>query len=385
MILYISSATSYQIYDALFKEKYINAGYQAQKFNDNLIRGLKEFFAVTALSSLPYENKSHSSIQEKIDGVDYYCVKNKKGVLRRFVRIHELVKEGARIIKEKKPSYIICDSIVSAATYAAVKLGKRYKIPVVAIVTDVPEFMCGGKVGIIGRITARFMKKYDGYILLTEQMNDVVNPKGKPYMVMEGACGEIPALSQIEPNKKIVMYSGSLWKKEAGLEYLTEGFIRANIPNSELHFYGTGEFVEELINISQKHENVKYMGCVTNEEMVRKQTEATLLVNPRPSDAEFCKYSFPSKTFEYMASGTPVLMTKLPGIPEEYFKYVYTIEEETSAGIERLIKNVLSQDENELKRKGLSAREFVKDYKNYRIQSNRIANFLQEYISNREK
>ena len=58
------------------------------------------------------------------------------------------------------------------------------------------------------------------------------------------------------------------------------------------------------------------MGCVTNDEIVRLQCEATLLVNPRPSDKEFCKYSFPSKTIEYMASGTPVLMTKLPGVPD---------------------------------------------------------------------
>ena len=45
-------------------------------------------------------------------------------------------------------------------------------------------------------------------------------------------------------------------------------------------------------------------------------------MNPRSADAEYTKYSFPSKTIEYLATGVPVVMNRLPGIPEEYEYFV---------------------------------------------------------------
>ena len=60
---------------------------------------------------------------------------------------------------------------------------------------------------------------------------------------------------------------------------------------------------------------------------------ATLLINPRFSNEEYTKYSFPSKNMEYMASGTPILTTKLPGMPKEYYEYIYLFEEESIEGM----------------------------------------------------
>ena len=71
MILYISSATAYPIYDRLVAEGSIKAGYTAQKFNNNLIRGLGKLTDIIALSNLPYDNVSADRIDEQIDGVDY--------------------------------------------------------------------------------------------------------------------------------------------------------------------------------------------------------------------------------------------------------------------------------------------------------------------------
>ena len=120
------------------------------------------------------------------------------------------------------------------------------------------------------------------------------------------------------------------------------------------------------------------MGCVRNSEIVEMQRKATLLINPRPSDEEFCKYSFPSKTIEYMASGTPVLMTRLPGVPAEYFEYVYIINDETVEGVCDALRRVLAQPEDELTRFGLAAREFVAENKGCATQCERIIDFLKQ-------
>ena len=89
----------------------------------------------------------------------------------------------------------------------------------------------------------------------------------------------------------------------------------------------SGKLYEHLAEIDT---SVRDMAEYLIKEMARKQgvaeeLKATLLVNPRPTTEEFTIYSFPSKNMEYMASGTPLLTTKLPGMPEEYHQYVLAI------------------------------------------------------------
>ena len=79
-----------------------------------------------------------------------------------------------------------------------------------------------------------------------------------------------------------------------------------------------------------------------------------------------------------MASGTPVLMTKLKGVPEEYFNYVYTIEDETSVGVEKVLKDIFSKKDDELSAFGKRAKEFVETNKNKTVQAKKILDFLKE-------
>ena len=376
MILYLSAATSYKIYDENLEKGLIAKGsYQVQKFNNNLIKGLSCHEKIVSLAALSCGKNKVPAIHEKIDGVEYYCVKNTDKICNKVVRVKELYKTGKKIIKDEKPRFIICDSISFALSYVAIKLGKRFNIPTVAIVTDVPEKYCGNGKTISMKLTAKYMKKYEAYILLSQSMNEIVNKKNKPYLIMEGACGDIPGLRQKSKDKKIILYSGSLWKGSLGLEYFVKGFIQANLKDVELHFYGVGAFASTLEKIHKVYPQIKYMGCVTNEEVVKKQAEAHLLFNSRPKDLEFSKYSFPSKTFEYMVSGTPLLMTRLYSIPDEYFNYTYCIEEETSEFVCEKLKEIFS-NYNAAEEKGLKARQFIIENKTAIIQSKRIIEFI---------
>lgn len=376
MLLYMSNATAYPIYDKLFRDGMIKSGYQMQKFNHNLIEGLGKLTDVTSLSALPYVNERADRIDQTLDGIRYIAVKNNTGYIHKFSNLFYLYLEGSRIIKKYRPECIICDAIALSPCVISKLLGKRYNIPVIGIITDLP-----GMLGVENKATRKTvmrMQNFDGYILLTEQMNEIVNPNHRPYIIMEGLCAsQLPEL-YLGKRRKVILYSGSLWKNDAGIEYLVQGFINAKLSEYELHLYGTGELVPWIEEISKEYPNVKYMGCVTNSEMVKIQSEAMLLVNPRPSKEEFCKYSFPSKTIEYMASGTPVLMTRLPGVPMEYFDYVYTIEDETSEGMCKTLEIILSKEENDLKKFGICAREFVKEKKSQKCQSERVYEFVQQ-------
>ena len=100
-----------------------------------------------------------------------------------------------------------------------------------------------------------------------------------------------------------------------------------------------------------------------------------MLINPRSAKEEFTKYSFPIKNLEYMASGTPLLTTQLPGMPLEYFSYVYIIDDETAAGIaDKII--TLYNERDSIKIMGEKAKKFVMENKNYIFQGKRISEFL---------
>ena len=106
------------------------------------------------------------------------------------------------------------------------------------------------------------------------------------------------------------------------------------------------------------------------------QRQATVLVNPRTSEGEYTKYSFPSKTMEYLLSGKPTIINRLPGIPEEYYDYVFTPEDESIEALAECISNVLSLDKNILDARVEAGRNFIISQKNSVSQTKRIIDFI---------
>ena len=171
------------------------------------------------------------------------------------------------------------------------------------------------------------------------------------------------------------MYAGCI-SKQYGLGDLVEAFQKADIPDAQLHLYGPCDYPEELKQIASQDPRIVYGGMLLNTEIVDKEMEATLLVNPRPTHEEFTKYSFPSKTMEYMSTGTPVLTTRLPGMPEAYYPHVYFIEQETVDGIVDALHRTLALPDEALFAKGCQARNFVLKSRNNVVQAQKILEML---------
>lgn len=147
--------------------------------------------------------------------------------------------------------------------------------------------------------------------------------------------------------------------------------------NIRLKLFGSGPFVDELKErYCKEDKRVMYMGVAPNKEVVEAELAASLLVNPRPTHEEFTKYSFPSKNIEYMASGTPLLTTKLPGMPKEYYPYVFLIENETTEGYSQALAEALTKTDEELFEYGARAKSFVLDKKNSCEQARRVIELI---------
>ena len=210
-------------------------------------------------------------------------------------------------------------------------------------------------------------------------MNKKINPENKPFLVVEG----LSTYKKLDPNKnvngdkEIVMYSGDL-SKLYGIMNLIDAFKKIQREDCELHLYGKCNYDDELNEICKKYPNIKYFGMLPNEEILIKQKEATLLINPRPLNLEFSPYSFPSKTIEYMASGTPVLTTKLEGIPSDYYNYLIFLKGDSVKDIYDGIISTLDLKKEQLQTIGNKAQKFVINKKNYVIRMREVISFIKE-------
>ena len=173
----------------------------------------------------------------------------------------------------------------------------------------------------------------------------------------------------------MLLYAGGLYEKY-GVKKLINAFLALESNDFQLHLYGWGDLEQYIKSCEVKHNNIKFFGVVPNSEIVKLLPECTLLVNPRPSSLELSKFSFPSKTLEYMLSSTPVVTTKLQGIPEDYFPYLYFFEDESELGIKKTLEKLLSLPKEELNKKGEYASDFVLKHKSNMNQAKKIVEFL---------
>ncbi len=230
------------------------------------------------------------------------------------------------------------------------------------------------------RVISRCYKRLDSYVFLTEQMNEVINPYGKPYIVMEGLVDidmeSTPNELSDKAEGKVMMYAGAI-RAQYGVKNLIEGFMKIRNEDARLWIFGDGDYKDAVRDFQKKDPRITFFGAVPLKTVIAYELQATVLINPRPADKEFTKYSFPSKNMEYMASGTPILTTRLPGMPQEYYDYIYTIDGSTAEDIEIALNRVLAQSKETLHAFGKKSKDFVLQKKNNTVQAQRIVDLLQ--------
>lgn len=314
-------------------------------------------------------------------------------VIKQVMRKHKFLKETEKWIRETNgEKAILAYSLYVPFLQVLNQIKKKHPdVQVSVLVTDLP-----GKFGVSRTYGSRFslrrlkgwydaramklLNRLDSFVLLTEQMKVPLEVGKRPYVVVEGICRsqemeeEYPAA---DSGKKAVLYTGSL-NPVYGILDLVEAFRQTEDPNYELWICGAGEGEAEIRRHSEEDPRIAYKGFVSKQEVFRLQAQAALLVNPRKNEGEYTKYSFPSKTMEYMVSGTPVLMYWLDGMPEEYRDYAYFVPDNKASALGDSLEKILTLPEEERRQRGKDAREFMRGAKNGKAQARRILDLLDQ-------
>lgn len=267
------------------------------------------------------------------------------------------------------------------------ELKRKFKdVKACLLVTDLPEYMAADN-SLLTRLNKKIASAFgsndkshfdyiDGYVLLAPAMRERLPMEGKPWIQVEGIYNPEDDKVQVEKTaEKVVLYTGNLGRRY-GLPELLEAFHRIGNDDYRLWICGTGDGLDDVKRYEALDSRVSYLGTFPRAEVIKLQKKATLLINPRHSTDAYTIYSFPSKTMEYMASGTPTLMSRLKSIPQEYDEHLYYFEDESIDGFSQRIVEICGKSSDELKSFGVRASQFIMQYKTPQPQVEKILSFM---------
>lgn len=380
-----------------------NVGLSNHNFEMSLIGGLRKtlednnlrILTVPAVYSYPHNNSHIFTKSESYtdSGVETHSVSvlnlaviNKIYIF--FVLLFNLIRYYGKCDSSEIGLIVNTPGWVNDSAVFLSRFFTAKKVRTVLIVPDLPEMMNTmftdrvslkqRIVGVLNRYGRWLADKYDCYVFLTEEMSIYFRTSGR-YIVMEGladsAWFEDPENIQ-QSAVPSILYTGSL-ARVFGIRNLVDAFLQMNNDDAELWICGAGDMSDCLAELASRNPRVRFFGMISADKARMMQRKATVLVNPRTSEGEYTKYSFPSKTMEYMAAGRPVVMNRLPGVPQEYLKYLIIPEDESVSALADTLDSVLARTSEELDSLGSEGRRFIKDNKNATMQVRRILDLLE--------
>lgn len=386
-LLFCSSVFQMSEYDYIAKKSKVPASLADHNLNYNVIVGLDANMPapVTLINNVPiptYPKFPRVIFRKKawshtIGARDIHCgfinLPVLKHISRAITTYNGLKKE---IQSASGESVVVMTYDLKLGICLAIRYAKK-KFPQIrtcAVLPDVPNAVIvasnGGKVTLAGRLRAGikmgFIGLFDSYVLLTEYMQTLSVLRGKPSVLMEGIYNNQQApLPEKTTTQKVILYSGQL-NPAYGIENLLEAFqeIYKQDQSYALWICGAGALTDRIKSLSETCSGIRYYGYVNAQTVRKLQAEASVLINPRQNTGEFTKYSFPSKTMEYLASGRPVIGYKLDGIPDEYDAYIQYVADNTVEALRDKIMEVCSISKGQRQALGERSRQFILKHKN---------------------
>ena len=126
----------------------------------------------------------------------------------------------------------------------------------------------------------------------------------------------------INSSKKRVVFVGELYGDKDGVYGLVQAFINIGneFPEADLIIIGDNQDkaalspIYKIIDLNGYKNRIIFTGRLNRDEVAKHIKNSYCLVLDRPNNIQ-AKYGFPTKLGEYLASGKPVIITKVGDIP----------------------------------------------------------------------
>lgn len=319
-----------------------------------------------------------------------HAVKHERYILidrRHFRKLSAMISSFFKLLK------INCDLIHCYEREAVVvalltrRLRKK-RIPIIFEVMglEVGESEVNARQSFLGRILRPYiiwkegmlLKQSDGIFALTEAVRKYIIihynvPGNKIFTIPHGVDVELFAkeLKKDEflvnqfglRNKKVILYTGAILPLN-GVFDLVKAMKIVNLKNKDvmLVIVGAG-FLEKTIKkyvIDNGLHNAVFTGQVSHKEIPRYHSVADIFVNPDAKCLQ-TELDLPTKLFEYLAGGKPIVSSNLRSIAEIVGDNAVLVEPENPQSIADGIITLLNNEQLQ-KRMGENGKKLILDY-----------------------
>lgn len=295
------------------------------------------------------------------------------------------LERGLRALdREQETGAIVIYSPTTYFLNAALRFQKRRPgVRLCLIIPDLPDFgTLAQHVPLKSRVyralqnrsLRRALTRLDSLVVLTEQTADYLGWKGK-YAVVEGIA-KAPEAVRRDTEETTIVYTGTTHAR-FGLPVLVEAMSYLPRQDIRLVVCGCGDYDEALRRHAAQDSRISFLGVVPHDRALQLQMDAAVLVNPRQNEGEYTKYSFPSKTMEYLCTGNPVVAYPLDGVPAEYAPFLHSPADNTPQALAEEIRRLLALPPGERLAQGQAAREYVLAHKGAAAQVKKILDLLE--------
>lgn len=198
-----------------------------------------------------------------------------------------------------------------------------------------------------------------------------------PYLCIEGGVdwAEVNRYCAVSRRSRNLVYTGAL-TAYSGIREIIAAMQFVSTPDVVLEIYGSGPLENEVSLSAKKFKNIKFLGKKTHSEILKIQSDAWLLVNPRSLSDPIGAVTFPSKIYEYMLSSTPIVTTRLASLGEKYSDLMYFFDKPDPRAMASKLDSILMVPEFCRRQTACRAFTYVVENKIWINQASAIADFI---------
>ncbi|MCR4911444.1 MAG: glycosyltransferase [Bacilli bacterium] len=336
-----------------------------QNFHNKLIRALSTKHEVFVIAVRPInDNFAEKELRReyKAEGKviwNYIKVKNSK--------VDKLLFTHSRVMdflfdRVDKDDVVLVDTLSRLLLIEALKIKRKYHVRAFGICTDNP-YNISYTTKSNNDHQMKLARELDGYIALTDKINELFNPGNKPHVIIDGINEEESFSKDRKMKEDYIFFGGSLMKKY-GVYNLIDAFKQLNKDDIKLVLCGHHE-EDDFKEYIKGNDNIIYLGTLNYDEVRNYASNALVCVNPRPENEEIDLYSIPSKTLEYLACGSLTITTKNILLQSKYNDAIIWAESGEVEDIKKALTTALDMSTSERKEKINLGKRLIKKYTSF--------------------
>ncbi|CUV66262.1 Glycosyl transferase group 1 [Sulfurovum sp. enrichment culture clone C5] len=373
---------------------------------------IKRGYQVTIISSSIHystykelkDYKENNYLKENIDGIEWIWIKtpiyvgNGARRVRNMLSFMHSVSSTVPKLNLIKPDIIIGSSVHLFAVYAAYKLSKKYKVPLVMEVRDLwPQTLIDMGISkwhpfilLLAWLEKFLYKKANKIITLLPKAHLYIEKLGiekeKIVWISNGAnINHLKHTKKLDSNKFNVVYTGSVGVAN-DLSVLV-GVANILKDKDEIHFtiIGNGVMKQGLINEAKNLnlKNITFLDPVPKSEVYNYLYSASLLYVGLKNLPLYRYGMSMNKIFDYMSVAKPVLFVS--DIDENIVNDArcgFVIKNPSPNKIADLIEKISQMPSNELKILGKNGYDYMTKFFSTKVLCDKLENILKEVIDN---